>query len=182
VTRSVLRSVVVTGAAAVVLAACGTPGAGAAATVGGRRISVDDVQAATADIQALYGQNQPVPQRAVLYLLAAAPYIEQVATRRGAGTSPDEARKLFADRAPSMTPSEAALTVLEANNSLGKLDQLGAAATQDALAEVTRDLARDHLTVNPRYGSFDPQRGTLLPDQPNWLPAATAPPGPTPSP
>ncbi|HEY6793356.1 MAG TPA: hypothetical protein VI248_01595 [Kineosporiaceae bacterium] len=179
-TRSVLRTVVVTGVAALVLAGCGTPEAGAAATVGGRRISVADVQSATSDVQTLYGQNQPVSQRAVLYLLAAAPYIQEVATRRGAGTSPDEARRIFTQKDPKLTPSDAAVTVLQANGSLGKLDQLGPTATQEALSEVTKELAHDHLTVSPRYGTFDPQRGTLLPDQPNWLPT-TATPSPTPS-
>jgi hypothetical protein len=180
VTRTVLRSVLVSGLAALVLAGCGAAEAGAAATVGGRRVTVGDLQSATADIQALYGQNQPVSQRAVLYLLAAAPYIQDVATLRGAGSSVDEARKIFTAKNPNLSPSPSSLTVLQANESLGKLDQLGAEATQQALAEVTQDLARGHFTVNPRYGTFDPQRGTLLPDQPNWLPA-TATPSPTPS-
>jgi hypothetical protein len=180
VTRTVLRSVLVSGVAALVLAGCGTPEAGAAATVGGRRLSVADVQSATAQIQSLYGQNQPVSQRAVLYLLAAAPYIQDVATRQGAGSSADEARRIFTSKDPNLTPSPAALAVLQANESLGKLDQFGPTATQNALGEVTRDLARDHFTVNPRYGTFDQNRGTLLPEQPNWLPV-TATPSPAPS-
>lgn len=171
-TRTVLRTVVATAAATLLLAGCGTPEAGAAATVGGRRISVQDVQTATAQIQQMYGPDQPVPQRSVLYLLAAAPYIQDIAVRDQAGTSLDDARQAFGDKVRD--PSEAALTVVQANMALGRLDDLGNGKTEAALQEVTKDLARDHFTVSPRYGTFDAQRGSLLPDQPNWLPTPSA--------
>jgi hypothetical protein len=168
VTRTVLRSVVVTSAVAVLMAGCGTPEAGSAATIGSRRISVHDVQSATADIQTLYGPDQPVPQRSVLYLLAAAPFIQSIASRSNAGTSVDDARQTFASKVSN--PSPAALTVIQANTSLGKLDQLGGTQTTQLLREVTQDLSHAGFTVNPRYGTFDPTRGTLMQSQPNWLP------------
>ena len=175
-TRTVLRTVLATGVAAALLSGCGTPEAGSAATVGDRRISVSDVQSATADIQAVFGPDQPVPQRNVLFLLAAAPYIEDAASRSGAGVSLDDARTQFANKVAD--PSRAALVVIQANASLSRLDQLGQGRTQQVLVEITQCLAKDGFTVNPRYGTFDPQRGTMLSDQPNWLPT----PSPTPTP
>jgi hypothetical protein len=173
VIRTVLRTGLATAAATVLMAGCGAvPEAGAAATVGDRRISVQEVQTATADIQKMYGPDQPVPQRSVLYLLAAAPYIQEIATRDRAGTSLDDARKAFGDKVRN--PAEASLVVVQANLALGRLDELGSGKTEQALMEVTKDLARDDFTVSPRYGTFDAQRGSLLPDQPNWLPTPSA--------
>jgi len=176
VTRSALRSVVVAGVAAVLMSGCGTPEAGSAATVGGRRISVQDVQTATTEIQQLYGPDQPVPQRSVLFLLAAAPYLETIGTKLQAGATDDDARKAFADKIAH--PSQAAISVIRANATLNNLSSAGGDQASKALAEITQDLARDKFTVNPRYGTFDPERGSLLPEQPNWLP--TPPPTATP--
>jgi hypothetical protein len=178
VTRTALRRVLVTGAVAVLMAGCGTPQAGAAATVGSRRISVSEVQSATSDFQVLYGPDQQVPERAVLYLLAAAPYLQVIAARSNAGTSVDDARKVFGSKVTH--PSQAGLTVMEANTSLTRLDSLGGNATTDALTEVAKDLSRDGFTINPRYGSFDLTRGVLGSSQPNWLP--TPPPSASASP
>lgn len=172
-TRTVLRTLLLTAAASVLMAGCGVvPQAGAAATVADRRISVQDVQTATTQIQQMYGPDQPVPQRSVLYLLAAAPYIQDIAAREKAGTSLDDARRAFGDKVTD--PAPASLVVVQANLALGRLDDLGNGKTEQALMEVTKDLARDHFTVSPRYGTFDAQRGSLLPDQPNWLPTPSA--------
>jgi len=174
VIRSVVRSVVVAVAAAALLAGCGTPEAGAAATIGGRRISVQAVQSATEDIQKLYGPNQPVPQSSVLFLLAAAPYLQAEAVKLNAGASLDDARATFGEAVPH--PSQAALTVIQANLVIAKLQKVGSEQASPALKQVTDALVRDKLTVNPRYGTFDPERG-IESVQPNWLvtPAAPAP-------
>jgi hypothetical protein len=175
VTRMGIRALLVAGAVAALTAGCGSTEAGSAATVGDRRISVQELQTATNDIQKLYGPNQPVPQRSVLFLLAAAPYLEAIAVPEDAGASLSDARKVFGETVPN--PSHAALVVMQANTTLGNLDQLGNDKTTQALQQVSKSLADDHFTVNPRYGEFDPTRGSLLPEQPNWLPT----PSPTPS-
>lgn len=167
-TRTGIRTLLVAGVLAGLLTGCGSTQAGAAATVGNRRISVADVQSATTDVQTLFGPTQPVSQTMVLFLLAAAPYVEDVAGRAGVGASDDDARRVFGTKVQH--PSPAGLAVMRVNSSIEKLGQLDQAAGQQALSEVTRNLVRDHLKVNPRYGRFDPQRGRLLPDQPNWLP------------
>jgi hypothetical protein len=178
VTRTVLRSVLVTTAVAVLMAGCGTPEAGSAATVAGRRIPVSDVQSATTDIQALYGPDQPVPQRSVVYLLAAAPYIQQVATRFRAGASTDDALAVFSGKVAH--PSTAALTVIQANTSVSRISDLGQQQSVQALTEVNADLKRDGFTVNPRYGTFDPTRGSIGLETQDWI-TETATPTPTPS-
>jgi len=177
VTRSLLRSVLVAGVAVTLVSGCGTPEAGSAATVGSRRISVQDVQSATADIQALYGPEQPVPQQSVLFLMAAAPYLETAAIKLQAGASIDDARTVFGTKVAH--PSQAALQVIQANVIIANLQKLGNEQAGPALQEVTDSLQRDKLSVNPRYGTFDPQTG-IKQVQPNWLP--TPPPSATPAP
>jgi hypothetical protein len=180
VTRSVLRSVMVTmtvsAAVAALTAGCGTPEAGAAATVDGRRISIGDVQAATTDIQAYYGPAQPVAQTAVLYLLAAAPYIDDITSQYRTGASVDDARAFFAGKVAH--PSSAALTVIRANLGIRRLDSVSQPQAEQALMEVNRDLVRDGFTVNPRYGTFDPAQGSIQLTNPDWLTQTASTPSP----
>ena len=178
-TRSVLRSVLMAGVAVALVSACGTPEAGSAATVGSRRISVHDLQSATADIQALYGPDQPVPQQSVLFLMAAAPYLETAATKVQAGASLDDARNVFGTKVPN--PSPAALEVIQANVIIANLQKLGTDKAGPALQEVTESLVRDKISVNPRYGTFDPENG-IKQVQPNWLPTPTPSASTTPAP
>ena len=180
-TRTVLRSVVVAGVVAGLTAACGTPSAGSAATVGGRRISIQDVQNATEDLQALLGPTQPVPQSIVLYLLAAAPYIQKNAAQLGVGVSLDDARAEFVqNKVPH--PSSAAVQVIQANEIVGRVKQADSQAGNALLAQVSLDLHRDGMTANPRYGSFDYTHGRIAPDVPDWLPASSAAASASPSP
>jgi hypothetical protein len=181
VTGTRIRTLVVATGVAALLAACGTPQAGAAAVIGGHRISVSDLQSATEDAQAYVdaqtqaqgGQRTAVSQRQVLYLLAALPYIEQLATQSGVGVSQDDARaELRAWNVPN--PSTAGVQVVQANAALAQLQQMGQAKAAQVNASITASLKQDHLQVNPRYGSFNGSVGRIIPGQPNWLPTPSA--------
>jgi hypothetical protein len=183
VIRTRIRTLVVATGVVALLAGCGTPEAGSAAVVGNRRISVSDLQAATVDAQAFVGPSVPVSQRQVLYLLAASPYIEQLADRFGVGVSTDDARAAMAQTVPH--PSAAGLKVVQANEALLAVQQLGDQQTSVANAIITKGLVSEGFSVNPRYGIFNTSIGRVAPIQPNWQPtpspSATAP-AATPSP
>jgi hypothetical protein len=181
VTRTALRSLLVTTGVAVLLAGCGGQ-AGAAATVDGRRITVSDVQSATVDAQTWVGSNGQVSQSQVLYLLAAAPYIQEIATQYRVGASDADARGVLVSKVPH--PSTAGIEVIRANMSLTQLQQgLGDSKTSEVLAEVTKRLAAGHFAVSPRYGSFNASTGRLSVITPNWLESASsAEPSASPSP
>ena len=183
VTRTVTRNLLVSIGVAALLAGCGSASVGSAAVVGDRRISVADVQSATVDAQAWVGGGTQITQTQVLYLLAIAPYVQEIATRYGAGASEQEARSTLQARVPE--PSDAAVTVIRANTSLTDLQQrLGDQKTAQVLGEATQRLTADGFSVNPRFGDFDPTTGRISPIRPNWLPGgeAQATPTPTPSP
>jgi hypothetical protein len=182
VTRTVTRNLLVSIGVAALLAGCGSATAGSAAVVGGRRISVSDVQSATVDAQTWVGDGTQISQTQVLYLLAIAPYIQEISTRYGSGASVEEARTALVTRVPH--PSDAAITVIRANISLTDLQsRLGEQQTAQVLGEATKRLSADGFTVNPRFGDFDPTTGRIAPILPNWLPGAEeqATPSPTPS-
>jgi len=190
VTGTRIRTLLVATGVAALLAACGTPHAGAAAVIGNRRISVSDLQSATQDAQAYVdaqtnaqgGQRTAVSQRQVLYLLAALPYIEQLATQAGVGVSEDDARsELRAWNVPN--PSHAGVQVVQANAALAQLQQQGQSKAAEVNSEITDALKKDHLEVNPRYGTFNGSVGRIIPGQPNWLPtpSSSAIPAATPS-
>jgi len=174
VTRTVLRSLLATSAAAALLAGCGVQ-PGAAATLDGRRISVAEVQSATTDAQRYVGSNGRVAQQQVLYLLAADPYLQQIAAQFGAGASESDARGEYASKGVT-NPSAAALEVLRANIALVKLgDAVGEQKTNDVIAQVTAKLQDAHFSVNPRYGTFDAKSGRMLPGAPNWIEPTASP-------
>jgi hypothetical protein len=150
------------------LAGCGTATAGSAAVVGGRRISVSDVQAATADIQAWAGGDRQIAPTTVLYFLAIGPYVEEIARRNGAGTSDDDARAFLKARVAS--PSPAGVDLVRINLSLAALEQkLGQERANGVRAEVDQRLVTDGFEMNPRFGTFDPKTGQVTMVQPNWL-------------
>lgn len=153
---------------AALLAGCGTATAGSAAVVGGRRISVSDVQSATVDAQAWVGEGSQITPTQVLYFLAIGPYIQETASRYGVGISEEDARASLKTRVGA--PSVAGVDVIRTNASLAALEQrLGEERIAEALGEVGKQLVADGFEMNPRFGRFDPKTGRVTMPQPNWL-------------
>jgi hypothetical protein len=159
---------------------CGTQEAGAAAVVGGRRISVDELQNAVRDIQGYVGPDQQVKSEQVLLLLALQPYVDKVAAKAGIGVSESDARAEIVKRVPKA--GLAAVRALQASGGIGAIQQLDAQRASVAEAEITDLLRGADVQINPRYGQFDPKALVIKPEQPNWLLTPAPAPSPQPAP
>ena len=188
-----LLSAVAAPALAVVLAltlsSCETPEAGAAATVGDRRISVSDVQKAYQDIVPLVGQDAQITQTQILNLLILEPYLTQAAAALGHGVSTNDARLDIKAAGPSVDAtkvSRAGLEVWRANLANSALQSGRTTAEIQATYQgIGKQLKAAGVHVNPRYGAgLDYNTFSILPDKPNWMvtKAPTASPGATPTP
>jgi hypothetical protein len=194
VTRSPrLLSAVAAPALAVVLAltlsGCETREAGAAATVGDRRISVADVQSAYQDIVPLVGQDAEITQTQILNLLILEPYLTAVASEQGHGVSAHDARLDIQAAGPKVDVeklSDAGVEVWRANlaNSALQTDR-SQDQIQATYEEIGKQLKAAGVHVNPRYGAgLDYSTFSIKPDTPDWL-VTKAPepsPGATPTP
>jgi hypothetical protein len=182
------------------LGACGTQ-AGAAAVVGDRRITVDELQTATAEVRSIVQDPSQVTQQLVLGWLIAHPYVVQVASEQGKAVSRQDAESLFTRSnftAPGggTTPSESAVDAVQTAYALQMLTGQDSSpeVAKKSVDEVLADLKEAKVRVNPRYGNFDyrwdeqSQTFPLSPRTPGWLAPATpsatetgAAPTPTPS-
>ena len=187
--------------AATLLSACGSSQPGAAAVIGDRRISVAEVQSATADIAATFPGQDVAPQQ-VLFFLISGPYIVDAAAKVNAGVTTSEARDAMKaaliknghggatatavpDPAASnaaagsgataaaggepIEPSDAGVAVYQANTAIAKIGKLDQATQTAAVDEIKAALAAAHITVNPRYGTFDSKNLTIVPASQNWM-------------
>ncbi len=184
--------------AASLLSACGSTQAGAAAVVGDRRISVSDVQSATSDIAAAFPGQDVAPQQ-VLFFLISRPYIVDAAARVNAGVSVGEARtamkaaitqnaKPATNPGPSGAPaaaptagapvpgepSDAGVEVFQANTAISNIGKLDQAAQKTAVDGIKAALAAARITVNPRYGTFDTTKLTIVAASQNWMSSPSA--------
>jgi hypothetical protein len=179
------------------LSACGSTQAGAAAVVGDRRITVGELQTATSEVRTIVSDPSQVNQPLVLGWLIAYPYVMQVATEQGHGVSPQDALGFFkgakfTNAQGGTTPSDASIKAVQTAYALSLLTGQNTATPESAkkaTEEVLADLRAAHITVNPRYGTFDyawddqTQSFTLSPRTPNWLqPTQQAQPATSPTP
>jgi hypothetical protein len=197
VTRSPrLLSAVAAPALAVVLAlalsSCTTPQAGAAATVGDRRISVAAVQQAYQDIVPVVGQDAAVTQTQILNLLILEPYLTKAAAEQGHGISANDARLDIKSAGPTVDASKmsaAGIEVWRANLAYAALQ------TDKTTEQVTatfqgigQQLKSAGVHINPRFGAkLDYSNFSIVAEKPNWLVtkaavAATPAPGATQAP
>lgn len=162
-----------------VLSGCsGQPGA--AAVVDGERITVAELQAATADLTPYL---QDVTQSSVLMVLVAAPTFDRAATGEGVGVSMQQAEDLLdqaakaaveAGKTPARTTgfSDAAVEVARFTLLQQNIQALPNGA--EVIAKITDQLAALDTEVNPRYGVVDFATGSVTPSSYPWLVAPAA--------
>lgn len=149
---------------AVWLTGCGASSPGTAAVVDGQRIEQNDLDAATRDLAPLGAGGQTIGKKDVLLALILRPFVIDAAQRRGTMVSQSQAREALAAQVPD--PSQGALDFAQTSLVVRNLPQ-------QELTQVQQRLAKADITVNPRYGSFDPKQGMVAVQQ-NWLvPTAT---------
>jgi parvulin-like peptidyl-prolyl isomerase len=160
----VLRASAVAVVAAGVLAVSGCATADTAAVVNGERISETEVQKAVTSIKEVV-PNAQIDTATALQLLVYAPFVVPVANRAGKGVSDSQVRASMDDTSGRL--NEAALELIRTSDLLNP--QNPSALDQQEQNEAIEALHKADVTVNPRYGTFDPKRIAFDASTPNWI-------------
>jgi hypothetical protein len=148
---------------AAALAVSGCSAADTAAVVNGQVISESEAQLAARQINEAFSPQTPLDTPGAVSSLIAAPFINSVAKSVGKAESDSSARSAM----PNVTdPAQATLDLVKANFALQKL-------TDQEKQRVVSELKTAHVTINPRYGAFDPDTASFEAPSQNWIkPAA----------
>jgi hypothetical protein len=177
VTRARAALAAATCAATLALAGCAGGAPGAAAEVGGERITESQVTSAYDGVQQAFGAESQVSKQAVIDALIRGVICDEIATRRSI-TITDSQRdaKLKGDAS-----GEKLLAVPAAKGVAYDLADEQILAEQLGTQVYTQQLAAAKVTVNPRYGTWATVDGqTGLAAQPGSL-SSPATPSPTPA-
>ena len=140
------------------LSACGQTAT--AATVNGTTITEEDLNTVVREINGGLELQQPLTAEMALNMLIAAPTFLAYGQKHGIQVPESQVRAVF----PIQDPSPATIEVL-------RLNQVGSSLSQEQQNEATGQMADLTVTVNPKYGTFDPAQLTVVPAEPNWLTA-----------
>ena len=143
------------------LSACGTQEPSAAAIINGTSISERAVQSVTDQVNTLSQGGQKLSSSNALLSLILAPYVLDEAKRVHKTISEPQAQQVIGKIAH---PSAATITFVRMQLSVQELDQ----ASKNL---IVGELDKAKITVNPRYGTFDPKQITMTPTAPNWIKA-----------
>jgi hypothetical protein len=154
----VLRGPIVVMAVVAALGLSGCATADTAAVVNGTRISERDAQEAATQIQQAQTNSTITTPDAVASLIMAQ-FINEVADSVGKGLS-DSAAKAAVPGIPN--PSPATLELVRASLAWNQM-------TSDERAKAIDMASRANITINPRYGTFDPKNVRFDPSTPNWI-------------
>jgi parvulin-like peptidyl-prolyl isomerase len=150
--------VVVVAAAALALSGCAT--ADTAAVVNGTRISERDAQEAARQIQEAQPNSTITTPDAVAALIMAQ-FINQVADSVGKGLSDSAAKAAI----PGIeNPSPATLELVRSSLAWNQM-------TNDEHIKAVEAASNAQITINPRYGTFDPKAVRFNSSKPNWIKA-----------
>ncbi|WP_157598529.1 hypothetical protein [Phycicoccus sp. Root101] len=162
--RQVLRGSFVALATAGVLAVSGCATADTAAVVDGHRITEQDAQEASRQILAAQPDSGITTSSAVASLIMAG-FINTVADESGKGLSDSAARTAIA---AIQDPAPATLELVRASLAFNQM-------TQEEQGKAVALASKADITINPRYGTFDPKKISFDPSTPNWIKAEPQP-------
>lgn len=143
-------------AAALALSACTSPPMDHAATVNGQVISETDLHEATAQFNTV--SQQPVVPGQVLNVLAQLPVLSEMAS--GAGAPITDHQLLTEVRGVGI--EEPNQLLLDYVRGLVYLQTVGGQVPPEQLTGLD-------VEINPRYGSWDPERAAVVPQVPDWI-------------
>lgn len=171
VTLSVRRSVAALAVgAALVMAGCGGPaGPDRAAVVDGQVISETAVQSAMSEVNAMNPQllQQKLTPTGTLTALVQAPIVLQYLDGKGVKVSESVAMQT-AQKSGLSDPSDSTLEIIRLATAISQAQADGKIADADAVA-LTKQLKELSIDVNPRYGTYNPNTGSIELTNPAWV-------------
>lgn len=165
-----------------VLAGCATAARpGTAAVVDGHDIPASEVSDAMSQLAPLF--NGATPQL-ILQVLIDEPTLTQLAADKGVGVNDGEASQFLAQSfqsAGAKAPAHYSAGAMSiARYQLAATNVQGLSDSAAAVSELQKRLAALQVTVNPRYGTFDPTAaGVGAPTAAPWIVTPGASPSPT---
>lgn len=156
--RLTLPTALVLGAT-LALSACGAQQSGAAAIVNDTVISDQEIQTVSEQVNQIDPAGQKLSSSDALISLILAPYVLAEAKRAGKTISASQARQVIAKVA---NPSPSTIEFVQMQLAVQQLDDA-------SKSSIVGQLGKAKITVNPRYGTFDPQRVVINPTAPNWI-------------
>ncbi|WP_406832153.1 hypothetical protein ABEG17_04830 [Pedococcus sp. KACC 23699] len=150
------------------LAVSGCASADTAAVVNGHRISEQDAQEASQQILAAQPDSGITTSSAVASLIMAG-FINTVAGENGKALSDSAARTAIA---AIQDPAPATLELVKASLAFNQM-------TSAEQSKAVGLASKADISINPRYGTFDPKKISFDPSTPNWIKVGT---NPTPQP
>jgi hypothetical protein len=169
---SVRRSLAVLAAgAALVTAGCGSDASGPdrAAVVDGRVISQTDLRTAMREVNAMEPAlvQEALTPSGTLTALVQAPVVLDYLGQKGVVVS-DSVALREAQRRGLTEPGEPTLEIIKLANAITTAQQSGQITEADAAA-LSEQLSAQEVVVNPRYGAYDPQTGSIALGSPEWI-------------
>lgn len=172
--RRIVRAAAAGLALAGLLAGCASH-PGAAAVVDGRQISASDVATALDELRPAAATLTP---QLVLQTLIEEPTVVQLASDEGIGVSDDDAKATldsYFQASDLEAPGDYSPATLVVGRREAAIAKLSAQQDVDRIGQEYLDrLGALHVSVNPRFGSFDAGKVTD-PIQPVWMVGATTP-------
>lgn len=149
---------------------------GTAAVVDGRTIPASEVSDAISQLGPLFNGATP---ELILQVLIDEPTLTQLAADKGVGINDDEARQFLAQSfqgagvAAPAHYSAGALSIARYQIAASKVQALPDSA--GAVADLQKRITAMKVTVNPRYGTFDPTAaGVAAPTASPWIVAPSS--------
>lgn len=156
--RLAFAAVLLLGATAAV-SGCGAQESSAAAIVNDTVISDQDVQSVSNQLNKVAAGGQQLTTSDALLNLILAPYVLAEAKRVGKTVSVSQARQVIAKVSD---PSPSTIRFVQMQLEIQQLDQASKTL-------IVGELGKAKITINPRYGVFDPTQITLTPASSNWI-------------
>jgi hypothetical protein len=161
-------------AATLTLSGCGGSTLQDGAVINGTSYSVREVQQAAQQLEQVTGQ--PGDPQSVLYEAAVVPLIEDAFAGSTYAVTDAELRRTLADAGLEEDPGDLTLesarfrhysAMLQAPETLAEEEM---APVLERLNQVTQeDVNALDVEVNPRFGTWDPANGGVVPQVPEWI-------------
>ena len=143
----------------VLVTGCGSSTAGTAAVVDGRRITEEDARLAAEQINLQFKPQTPLTAKSALNSLIIAPALIDAAAAKGQPQSAGSARSRLT---AVQDPADSTILLVQASDAAGRLV---AGEEEPILAKI----AKMQVSVNPRYGTFDASKPSLVDFVPSWI-------------